>query len=198
VDSTTEQAGTIMRDAEPLQHPAPVVLTRPVVMVGMMGCGKSTVGRRLATRLGVPFVDADEEIEAAASLSIPEIFSKLGEAAFRDGERRVIARLMTDTPQIVATGGGAFVNDGTRKLILDKAIAIWLNAPLDVLVERTSRRNNRPLLQGGDPASILGNLLTVREPYYAQAPIHIASGRQPHERTVDAILSALSSGGVAL
>jgi shikimate kinase len=198
VDVTTEQPGMIAHDTETDQHPAALVLTRPVVMVGMMGCGKSTVGRRLATRLGVPFVDADEEIEAAASLSIPEIFAKLGEPAFRDGERRVIARLMTDTPQIVATGGGAFINDETRRLILDKAIAIWLQAPLDVLVERTGRRNNRPLLQNGDPATILGNLLTVREPFYAQAPIHVHSGRQPHERTVDAILSALSSGSITL
>jgi shikimate kinase len=198
VDVTTEQPGMIAHDTETGQHPAALVLTRPVVMVGMMGCGKSTVGRRLAIRLGIPFVDADEEIEAAASLSIPEIFSKLGEPAFRDGERRVIARLITDTPQIVATGGGAFINEETRKLILDKAIAIWLQAPLDVLVERTGRRNNRPLLQNGDPATILGNLLTVREPFYAQAHIHVHSGRQPHERTVDAILSALSSGSVTL
>jgi shikimate kinase len=198
VDVTTEQPGMIAHETETDQHPAAFVLTRPIVMVGMMGCGKTTVGRRLATRLGVPFVDADEEIQAAASLSIPEIFTKLGEAAFRDGERRVIARLMTDTPQVVATGGGAFVNEDTRKLILDKAIAIWLQAPLDVLVERTGRRNNRPLLQNGDPATILGNLLELREPFYAQAPIHVTSGRQPHERTVDAILSVLSSGSITI
>lgn len=198
MNSITEQVGTITCDADANQHPLPVALTRPVVLVGMMGCGKSTVGRRLATRLGLPFVDSDEEIEAAAGLSIPEIFSKLGEAAFRDGERRVIARLVTDRPQIVATGGGAFINDETRKLILNKATAIWLKAPLDVLVERTGRRKNRPLLQNGDPAAILRDLLTVREPLYAMAPLHISSGRHPHERTVEAIISALASGDVML
>ncbi len=173
------------------------MVTRPVVLVGMMGSGKTSVGRRLAARLDVPFVDADEEIETAAGLSISEIFAKLGEPAFRDGERRVIARLITEKPCVIATGGGAFLNDDTRALILSKATAIWLKAPLDVLVERTARRPTRPLLQGGDAKDILTKLLTLREPFYAQSPIHIASARQPHDKTVDAILAALTEHGEA-
>lgn len=178
-------------EARPDAQVQRIGIRRPIVLVGMMGSGKTTVGRRLATRLHVPFVDADEEIEAAAGLSIAEIFAKLGEPAFRDGERRVIARLITDTPQVIATGGGAFINDATRALILAKADTIWLKAPLEVLVERTTRRKSRPLLQNGDPRSILAALLSQREHIYAQAPIHVSSMRQPHERTVDSILAIL-------
>ncbi len=145
----------------------------------------------MATRLHVPFVDADEQIEAAAGLTVAEIFARLGEPAFRDGERRVIARLITDIPQVIATGGGAFINDETRALILAKTDAVWLKAPLDVLVERTARRNTRPLLQNGDAREVLAKLLAEREPVYEQAPLHIASLRQPHDRTVDMILAAL-------
>ncbi|USI72195.1 shikimate kinase [Sphingomonas morindae] len=170
---------------------APQRFTRPLVLVGLMGVGKSTVGRRLATRLTLPFVDADREIEAAAGLPIPEIFARYGEAGFRDGERRVIARLIDGRPRVVATGGGAFMNDETRALILDKAIAIWLDADVDVLAERVGRRGDRPLLAGRDPRAVLTELAAVRNPVYALAHIHIRSEPLPHEATVDAIMKAL-------
>jgi shikimate kinase len=174
-----------------------LVLTRPIVLVGMMGSGKSTIGKRLAHQLAVPFVDADDEIEIAAGLSIAEIFAKLGEAAFRDGERRVLARLITDTPRVIATGGGAFVNDETRQLILAKSDAVWLDAPIDVLVERTARRNTRPLLQSGDPRETLTRLLELRGPLYAQAPLHVPSGRQSHDRMVDFIIGKMLDRNVS-
>lgn len=158
----------------------------------MMGVGKSTVGRRLASRMGLPFIDADEEIEHAAGMTIPEIFEKYGEAGFRDGERRVIARLLDEEPRVIATGGGAFMNDETRALILAKAVAIWLDADLEILVERVSRREGRPLLKGRDPRTVLRELAEVRNPVYAQAPLHIRSGEGPHEQTVDRILEALA------
>ncbi len=164
---------------------------RPIVLVGLMGVGKSTVGRRLASRLHLPFVDADREIEAAASLSIADIFERFGEEGFRDGERRVIARLIDGRPKVVATGGGAFMNEQTRTLILDRAIAIWLDADIDVLVERVGRRDDRPLLHGRDPRAALTELAARRNPIYALAPIHVRSEPLPHEATVDAILKAL-------
>lgn len=171
-------------------------LDRPVVLVGMMGVGKSSVGRRLATLLEADFVDADEAIEKAAQLTIPEIFATYGEAAFRDGERRVIARLIAgeDTPRlrVVATGGGAFVHPETRALVAGKAIAVWLDANLDTLVERTARRDNRPLLQGGDARAILARLKAEREPAYAEAPIRVLSGQAPHQRTVTRVMAALA------
>nr|WP_137678627.1 shikimate kinase [Parerythrobacter lutipelagi] len=166
-------------------------IDRPVVLVGLMGAGKSTVGRRLANLLGTDFVDADDEIEDAAQLSIAEIFSEFGEEYFRDGERRVIARLIGESDGVIATGGGAFVNDETRALILDKAIAVWIDCSIDTLVERTGRRNTRPLLQGGDPAQILSRLRAEREPAYSQAPIRIASDDGPHLETANAIIEAI-------
>jgi shikimate kinase len=178
-------------------QPERLAVARPIVLVGMMGSGKTTIGKRLAARLRVPFVDADDEIELAAGLTIPEIFSKLGEPAFREGERRVIARLVTESPCVISTGGGAIVTAETRNLLLQQATTIWLDAPLDVLVERTSRRNNRPLLHTADPALVLARLLEVRAPLYAQAAIHISSARQPHEKTVEAILAALARQGPA-
>ena len=164
---------------------------RAVVLVGLMGVGKSTVGRRLASRLGLPFVDADTEIEQAAGMTIAEIFDRYGEAHFRDGERRVIARLIDGTPKVVATGGGAFINDETRALILDRAIAVWLDADIETLVERTSRRGHRPLLRDRDPREVLTELAAKRNPIYAQAPIHVESRPAPHDATVKAILAAL-------
>jgi shikimate kinase len=164
---------------------------KPIVLVGLMGVGKSTVGRRLAARLGLPFADADAEIESAAGMSITEIFEKFGEAHFRDGERRVIARLIDGTPKVIATGGGAFINDDTRALILDQAVAVWLNANPEILADRVSRRDTRPLLRGKDPREVLTELARVRNPIYALAPIHVASNRAPHEATVGAILKAL-------
>jgi shikimate kinase len=164
---------------------------RPIVLIGLMGAGKSTVGRRLATRLRMPFVDADTEIETAAGMSVNDIFERFGEAHFRDGERRVIARLIDGTQKVIATGGGAFINDTTRALILDQALAIWLDADVAVLAERVRRRDTRPLLRGKDSRAVLIELARLRNPVYALAPIRIASHHAPHENTVLAILKAL-------
>ncbi len=167
---------------------------RPLVLIGLMGAGKSTVGKRLAARLHLPFVDADHEIERAAGLAVSEIFERFGEKEFRDGERRVIARLMDGRPKIIATGGGAFMQDETRELILAKGLAIWLDADIDVLAERVQRRDgSRPLLKDRDPREALAELAAVRNPVYALAPIHVRSQPLPHEATVDTILKALAS-----
>lgn len=164
---------------------------RPIVLIGLMGAGKSTVGRRLANRLRLPFVDADVEIEAAAGMTITEIFDRFGESYFRDGERRVIARLIDGTPKVIATGGGAFINQETRSLILEEAIAVWLDANPDVLAERVKRRDTRPLLRGRDAGQVLRDLAAVRNPIYAMAPIRVSSHQAPHEATVRAILEAI-------
>ncbi len=164
---------------------------RPLVLVGLMGVGKSTVGKRLAARLHLPFVDADHEIEQAAGLSITEIFARFGEAEFRDGERRVIARLIDGRAKVIATGGGAFMQDETRKLILQRATAIWLDADIDVLAERVGRRDGRPLLKDRDPRVVLRELAAVRNPVYALAPIHVRSEPLPHEATVERIMKVL-------
>ncbi|WHO40323.1 shikimate kinase [Sphingobium sp. AP49] len=163
----------------------------PIVLVGMMGVGKSTVGRRLAARLGLHFVDADEEIERAAGMTISEMFARYGEAHFRDGERRVIARLMDGAPKVIATGGGAFMQDDTRALILNQATAIWLDADIDILVDRVSRREGRPLLKDRDPRVVLTELAAIRNPVYALAPIHVKSIAAPHEVAVDRIMEQL-------
>ncbi|MFN9376742.1 MAG: shikimate kinase [Novosphingobium sp.] len=168
-------------------------IDRPVVLVGMMGTGKSSIGRRLAAALHLPFVDADEAIEEAAQLSIAEIFERHGEALFRDGERRVIARLMDGERKVIATGGGAFVNPETRALILSKAITVWLDADIDTLVERTARKDTRPLLKNGNPREILTRLREERRPAYAEAPIHIPSGRGPQSRTVARVLKEIDA-----
>jgi shikimate kinase len=170
---------------------------RPIVLVGMMGVGKSSVGKRLAHLLDCAFVDADEEIERSAQMSVPEIFDTYGEAYFRDGERRVIARLLAereagDGTIVIATGGGAFVNAETRALILERAIAVWLDSEVDTLVDRTARKGNRPLLRGGDPHEILGRLREERAPHYAQAPIHVMSGNGPHVQTINKVLQGIS------
>jgi shikimate kinase len=166
-------------------------ITRPIVLVGLMGVGKSTVGRRLAAMLERDFVDADEAIEEAAQRSIQEIFADFGEAYFRDGERRVIARLIEDHSGVIATGGGAFVDEVTRALILDRAIAVWIDADIDTLVERTSRRDTRPLLRDGDPKAILTELYERREPYYRQAQVRVTSKDGPHADTALAIIEAI-------
>jgi shikimate kinase len=166
--------------------------SKPIALVGMMGVGKTSIGRRLAQRLQIPFVDADQEIVDAAGLSIPEIFERFGEAHFRDGERRVIARLFDGKRKIIATGGGAFVNEETRQLMLERAIVIWLDADIDTLVERTARKGDRPLLANGDAREILTKLAQERNPLYAQAHVHIKSQSTPHEATLDAIMKALS------
>ena len=166
-------------------------IDRPIVLVGLMGAGKSTVGRRLAAMLGRDFIDADDEIEKAAQRSIPEIFEDFGEAYFRDGERRVIARLIEEHHGVIATGGGAFVNDETRALILERAIAVWIDCDIDTLVARTSRRNTRPLLRNGDPKTILTDLLEKRRPCYAEAQVRVLSEDGPHNDTARAILEAI-------
>lgn len=170
-------------------------IDRPVVLVGMMGVGKSSVGRKLASVLHMPFVDADEEIENAAQMSIPEIFERFGEAYFRDGERRVIARLVDGpgTRTVIATGGGAFVNAETRALVLAKGIAVWLDSDVEILLERVSRKDNRPLLRQGDPREILARLKAERAPTYSQAPIHVQSTGGPHTRTVQAVLKGIEA-----
>ena len=167
-------------------------ITRPIVLVGLMGAGKSTVGRRLAHRLHLPFADSDHEIEEAAGLSIAEMFEKYGEAEFRDGERRVISRLIDGNPKVIATGGGAFMNEYTRALILEKATSIWLDADIETLVERVGRRSgSRPLLNGTDPREKLRSLAETRNPIYALAQIHIHSKPLPHDSTVEQITKAL-------
>lgn len=171
-------------------------LIRTVALVGMMGAGKSSVGRRLAAKLGVPFRDADSEIEQAAGCSISEIFDRYGEAAFRDGERRVIARLLTEPPQVLATGGGAFVDERTRARIKAEAVSIWLRASIDLLVSRVQRRETRPLLRDGDPREIIERLLAAREPIYAQADFSLDSEDGPHSTVVDRIIAALEARGV--
>lgn len=182
-----------MRDSASSFSVLPPLPDRTLVLVGMMGAGKSSIGRRLAQRLGLPFTDADTEIEAAAGCTIPEIFAGYGEAEFRRGERRVIARLLEQPRHILATGGGAFMDESTRALILDKAIAVWLKADLDTLVARTARRQDRPLLRNGDPRVILGELLIKREPVYALAPVIVSSDDRPPEETVDMVLNAVNA-----
>ena len=167
---------------------------RSVVLVGMMGAGKSSIGRRLAARLGIPFADADNEIETAAGMSIPDIFSTYGEAYFRSGEARVIARLLESGPQVLATGGGAFMNADTRALIRQKGVSVWLHADLDVLLRRTSkRRSDRPLLQTDDPSETLRALLAEREPVYALADLTVQSRDVPHEAIVADVMTALAA-----
>lgn len=167
------------------------LLDRPIVLVGLMGAGKSTVGRRLAKRLGLPFVDSDSAIEQAAGASAAEVFERYGEEDFRDGERRLVARLIEGDVRVIATGGGAFVDPNTRKLLNERAITIWLDAPIEVLAERTSRRDTRPLLRNGDPAATLARLAEQRRDSYSEAQIHIRSVGGAHSDVVDAILDAL-------
>jgi shikimate kinase len=170
-------------------------IDRPLVLVGMMGSGKSTLGRKLAHVLGFEFVDADDEIEQAARMTIPEIFEAYGEDGFRDGERRVMARLMDEASarRVIATGGGAFLDPRTRALILAKSIAIWLDCDVETLLERLSRKDTRPLLREGDPREIVTRLSEQRGPFYAEAPIRVESRSGPHQRTLTAILRAIDS-----
>lgn len=165
---------------------------RSVVLVGMMGSGKSTIGMRLAARTGLRFVDADAEIERAARMSIPDIFASRGEAEFRAGERRVIARLLGQGPQIIATGGGAFMSAETREKIASSGISVWLRADPETLLRRVRKRANRPLLQTEDPEGTLRRLLGEREPVYALADIEVQSREEPHDIVVEAVLSALA------
>jgi shikimate kinase len=165
---------------------------RSLVLVGMMGAGKSSVGRRLGMRLGIPFVDADVEIEKAAGMNIPDIFAAHGEADFRAGEARVIARLLESPPQVLATGGGAFMNPDTRALVAAKGISIWLNADYDVLMRRIRRRHDRPLLKTDDPGATLRRLIEVRYPVYGLADLTVQSREVPHDKIVDEIVVMLA------
>jgi shikimate kinase len=165
--------------------------SRSVVLVGMMGAGKSTIGRRLSARLRLPFLDADSEIEAAAGMSIPDIFETHGEPHFRDGEARVIARLLDSGPAVLATGGGAFMREETRNRIRERAVSIWLKADADIIMRRVKRRADRPLLRTADPAATVGRLMEEREPVYARADLTIWSRDVPHEKIVEECIDAL-------
>ena len=165
---------------------------RSLVMVGLMGCGKSSIGRRLANTLAVPFADADDEIEKAARMTIPEIFAQHGEAYFRSGERRVIERLLSNGPQVLATGGGAYMNPDTRAAIRETGFSIWLRAELPVLLRRVMKRDNRPLLKADDPEAVMRGLMEARYPIYAEADITIESRDVPHEVIVSEIVQALA------
>jgi shikimate kinase len=164
----------------------------PIVLVGLMGAGKTSIGRRLAEKLGLPFIDADVEIERAAGKTIPDIFADHGEAHFRDGERRVIARLLENGKQVLATGGGAFMNDDTRAAIKANSVSVWLKADLDVLLKRVAKRGGRPLLENRDPAEVLQNLINLRYPVYAQADITVESLDVQHGHMVNAVIDALA------
>ena len=166
---------------------------RSIMLVGLMGAGKSTVGRRLASKLGLPFMDADHEIEAAAGMSIPDIFSIYGEDYFRDGERRVIARLLQEGPLVLATGGGAFMSEETRTRVAQSGISVWLKADVDVLMRRVRKRTNRPLLQNADPEGTMRRLIEIRHPFYATADLTVESHEAPHERIVNEIMRSLSA-----
>ena len=166
-------------------------LTRTVALVGMMGAGKTSIGKRLATRLEVPFRDADHEIEAAAGLTVAEIFERFGEPYFRDGERRVIARLLHEPPHVLATGGGAFMDETTRGAMRDAAFTIWLKAPVPILLSRVKKRETRPLLKDGDMRQTMERLLAIREPVYGTADMTLESADEPHGAAVDRIVEAL-------
>ena len=166
-------------------------LDRPLVLVGLMGVGKSTVGRRLARRLALDFVDSDAAIEDASGYSAAEVYERFGEQDFRDGERRLVARLVEGDVRVIATGGGAFVDPRTRELLNERAITVWLDAPVEVLAERTGRRDTRPLLRNHDPKGTLERLSEERRPSYAEAHIHVRSGEGPHRDVVEAIVEAI-------
>ena len=170
----------------------PLRLARSIVMVGLMGAGKTSIGRRLAQKLHVPFIDSDTEIEKAANETIAEIFARDGEAVFRAGERRIIARLLDGPAQVLATGGGAFMDPSTRERVRERGISVWLRADLETLLERTTRRQHRPLLNSGDPRAVLGKLIETRYPVYAEADITIDSLAGPTDTTVQKLLSALA------
>ena len=165
--------------------------SRPLVLVGLMGVGKTTVGRRLARRMNIPFVDADTEIEKAAGCSINDIFEFHGEATFREGERRVIKRILEGAPKVISTGGGAFIDPETRSRIRSKALSIWLRADLETILKRVKRNNNRPLLTGADPGTTLRRLMAERDPIYAEADLVVDSGDTAIDKVVDTILDSL-------
>jgi shikimate kinase len=181
------------KTAEPGATPADFVPNRTIVLVGLMGAGKTNIGRRLAARLSLPFFDSDNEIEAAAGETIEEIFRNRGEAVFRDGERRVIARLLDQPTHILATGGGAFMDAATRAIVVRRGVSVWLRADIEVLLARVSRRSNRPLLKEGNPQAVLTELIDRRYPVYAEADITIDSGDGPPDLTATRTIVALAA-----
>ena len=187
------EARQAVADSEQVERVLARLGSKCIVLVGMMGAGKTSIGRRLANALHLPFVDADAEIEKAANQSIPEIFAEYGEPYFRDGERRVLARLLGEGPQIVATGGGAFMSEETRQRCRERAVTIWLKADVAVLLERVRKKGNRPLLDNADPEAVMRRLLDEREPFYGMADLAIASREGPHHALVAEILAALDS-----
>jgi shikimate kinase len=190
-ETVPSTSASTAREAEIQAEILAALGTRLIVLIGMMGAGKSTIGRRLAARLRLPFVDADTEIEAAHRMSIPEIFERFGEPYFRDGEARVIARLLESGPAVLATGGGSFMREETRRRIGDKAISVWLKADADTILRRVKRRADRPLLQTADPAATIGRLIDEREPFYQYADMTIASRDVPHDKIVEECIEAL-------
>ena len=180
-----------MTEQADVSQTASVWQGRSIVLVGHMGAGKTTIGRRLAARLGLPFCDADAEIEKAAGLTIAEIFKRYGEPSFREGESRVIHRLLSGAPMVVATGGGAFMNENTRAIIAQRAVSVWLKASIDVLMRRVERRGERPLLATGNPRETMERLLQVRGPVYALADLSVETGDGPHETAVEQIIDQL-------
>lgn len=183
-----QDPGTIARQARQ------ALADRTIVMVGMMGCGKSAIGRRLATALELRFVDADDEIEKAAGMSINDIFAQLGESHFRDGERRVISRLLDSGPQVLSTGGGAFMSEETRARVKEVGMSVWLRAELPILMRRVMRRDNRPLLKTPNPEARMRELLELRNPIYALADITVESREVAHDVIVGEILTKLVDG----
>ncbi len=175
-----------------------MTLNRTVALVGMMGAGKTSIGKRLAVRLAVPFRDADHEIEEAAGLTVAEIFEKHGEPEFRAGERRVITRLLGEAPHVLATGGGAYMDPNTRAAMKERAFTIWLKAPVELLLARTAKRTSRPLLNNADPRGTLERLLAIREPVYAEADLVLESVDGPHEKSVEQVVAALLDRGLML
>jgi shikimate kinase len=182
-------------EPEPISAETPPLAERTIVLVGLMGVGKTTVGRRLATVLHLPFVDADHEIEEAAGCSVTEIFERFGEPAFRDGERRVIARLLEGPRHVLATGGGAFMDARTREAIKARGVSIWLKADVGLLMDRVARKGTRPLLQTADPRGTMERLVAERYPVYAGADLTVESREGPHDRVVKAIVQALREAG---
>eukprot|EP01034_Spumella_vulgaris_P008533 gene8533-10861_t len=175
---------------------SPLSLPRTVALVGLMGAGKSAIGKRLAARLGLPFVDADDEIERAAGCTIAEFFERFGEQEFRAGERRVISRLLEESPRVLSTGGGAYMDPETRSLMKTRALTVWLRAELEVLFDRVKKRTHRPLLRQGDPKEILARLMQQRYPIYAEADIVVDSTAQPAERTTEQVIDAIRATDV--
>jgi shikimate kinase len=178
-----------------MSDPAPLP-RRTIALIGLMGVGKTSIGKRLAAALDMPFRDADHEVERAAGRPIPEIFASLGEGAFRDGERRVIVRLLDEAPHVLSTGGGAFMNPETRAAIKAKALSVWLKTELAVLASRVARKDSRPLLTGRDPLAVLKEQAAIRYPQFAEADITVETGERSHQSAVEAILAALASRGV--